>query len=354
MKRTVITLVIFLFAGTLGADESRLPAGKLSKLKGKVQFRATPKEEWQPATVNTELQEGSQLRTEENSEAIISFGKEGATTLNEKTSLEIKQYQQKGETTKICLDVKKGKIWSVVGKLKTTESRFKVETFTAIAGVRGTIFMVALKENSTRIAVLKGEVGVQGRGEVPGYVLLKEKMATTVVFNKKPTPPEILEAREAAEWEQWKTSIPFSYIGPIGNMTAGHAEMAKKASKLVRETGLKRRGGKKTEENFRVLKGALIQLYLDTNHYPSRKQGLQALLLNPGIPDWKGPYLAPGSNLLDPYGRPYQYRIKKTPGGNLYLELRSSGLDRTDPNDDHVENIFLRELLGETASKRKK
>ena len=345
MKKAIIILTVFLFTEILNADDAQLPAGELSKLKGKVEFRTTPEEEWQPATISTKLQEGSQLRTDENSEAILTFDREGATTLNEKTSLEIKQYQKKGETTTICLDVKKGKIWSVVGKLKTTESRFKVETFTAIAGVRGTIFMVALKENSTRIAVLKGEVGVQGRGEEPGYVLLKEKMATTVVFNEKPTPPKLLELREAAEWERWKTSIPFSYIGPIGSMTEGHAEMAKKASKLVRESGLKRRGGRKTEEDFQVLKGALIQLYLDTVHYPSRKQGLQALLLNPGIPDWKGPYLAPGSNLLDPYGRPYQYRIKKTPGGNLYLELKSSGLDRADPNDDHIENIFLRELL---------
>jgi len=47
---------------------------------------------------------------------------------------------------------------------------------------------------------------------------------------------------------------------------------------------------------------------------------------NPGVNGWNGPYLGAGTNFMDPYGRPYQYKKKVTPGGKEYLELSTFGL----------------------------
>lgn len=232
---------------------------------------------------------------------------------------------------KVRTNLTRGKIWSLVEKLKNEKSRYEVETPTAIAGVRGTTFMVNVdpEGRSSRIAVVEGEVGVRSMGEKPAYVILKEKMATVVVYNKPPTPPELLEAREAAEWNDWKQSIPFSEIGVIGGMAEMHAMQMEEAAKLVRETGFMQKASKKSDEDFKVFAAALRQYYLDTGAFPAKEQGgLKALLKDPGVEGWNGPYVDPGSNFMDPYGKPYFYHVKKTPKGNIYVEIFSMGLER--------------------------
>ncbi len=47
----------------------------------------------------------------------------------------------------------------------------------------------------------------------------------------------------------------------------------------------------------------------DTGQLPTTAQGLQALRHNPGVKDWRGPYL-PVKIPLDPWKRDYQYRRK--------------------------------------------
>ena len=69
---------------------------------------------------------------------------------------------------------------------------------------------------------------------------------------------------------------------------------------------------------------ALDQYRLDTGHYPSTEQGLDALMQRPqNEPKWNGPYLRK-SVPLDPWGRPYQYR---TPGEKGDFDLLSLGKD---------------------------
>ena len=69
---------------------------------------------------------------------------------------------------------------------------------------------------------------------------------------------------------------------------------------------------------------ALDQYRLDTGHYPSTEQGLDALIQRPqNEPKWSGPYLRK-SVPLDPWGRPYQYRA---PGEKGDFDLLSLGKD---------------------------
>jgi general secretion pathway protein G len=58
---------------------------------------------------------------------------------------------------------------------------------------------------------------------------------------------------------------------------------------------------------------ALDTYRLDTGHYPTTEQGLQALAVKPADePKWQGPYLQKAVP-LDPWSRPYIYR---TPGSS--------------------------------------
>jgi general secretion pathway protein G len=53
---------------------------------------------------------------------------------------------------------------------------------------------------------------------------------------------------------------------------------------------------------------ALGTYKLDVGTFPTTDQGLQALRVNPGVPNWSGPYL-PKDVPLDPWQHPYVYKF---------------------------------------------
>jgi general secretion pathway protein G len=69
-----------------------------------------------------------------------------------------------------------------------------------------------------------------------------------------------------------------------------------------------------------------LDLYrLEVGRYPSQSDGLKALVENTtGNAAWNGPYLKRKGAVIDPWGRPYQYRI---PGEHGEYDLYSLGAD---------------------------
>ena len=59
---------------------------------------------------------------------------------------------------------------------------------------------------------------------------------------------------------------------------------------------------------------------LDCRRYPDSRMGLEALVSNPGVPDWKGPYVK--GPLRDPWNRPFLYEVS----GGIPI-VRSLGAD---------------------------
>jgi general secretion pathway protein G len=72
------------------------------------------------------------------------------------------------------------------------------------------------------------------------------------------------------------------------------------------------------------LEKALDQYRLDTRHYPTAEQGLEALVSKPSNEaSWSGPYLKKAVP-NDPWGHPYVYRV---PGSKSEFDLYSLGRD---------------------------
>jgi general secretion pathway protein G len=69
-----------------------------------------------------------------------------------------------------------------------------------------------------------------------------------------------------------------------------------------------------------------LELYaLDNGTYPPPQVGLKALMERPhGAARWNGPYLKKAEGLIDPWGRPYQYRV---PGRAGPFDVFSLGRD---------------------------
>ena len=74
-----------------------------------------------------------------------------------------------------------------------------------------------------------------------------------------------------------------------------------------------------------LLGAGLDQYRLDVGSYPPSTVGLEALVRNPNLRNWNGPYLKKSVIPLDPWGRPYQYRC--CPGEHGEYDLWTEGAD---------------------------
>jgi len=73
-----------------------------------------------------------------------------------------------------------------------------------------------------------------------------------------------------------------------------------------------------------LIENSVKMFKLDTGRYPSKDEGLKALLEKPaGANNWDGPYLEKGIP-KDPWGRQYLYTY---PGQNYTFEIVSLGAD---------------------------
>jgi general secretion pathway protein G len=95
------------------------------------------------------------------------------------------------------------------------------------------------------------------------------------------------------------------------------------APQVLRYLGTARTETAKIQINAIV---SALELYaLDNAGYPPQQVGLSALMQAPqGATRWNGPYLKKAQGLIDPWGRPYQYRV---PGRGGPFEVFTLGRD---------------------------
>jgi len=77
----------------------------------------------------------------------------------------------------------------------------------------------------------------------------------------------------------------------------------------------------------------------DVGRYPSMEEGLQVLIQNSQIRNWRGPYLKSASIPLDPWGNQYRYTYPSALTDSEYLyDIISAGPDSTFGTRDDVTN----------------
>lgn len=91
-----------------------------------------------------------------------------------------------------------------------------------------------------------------------------------------------------------------------------------------------------SELQINALIGALDLFYLDLGRYPSEQEGLDALTEARGIAGWSGPYIQQQTVPLDPWGRPYVYRI----GADKRIAIVSFGADGREGGGDDASNLL--------------
>jgi general secretion pathway protein G len=104
--------------------------------------------------------------------------------------------------------------------------------------------------------------------------------------------------------------------------------------RLLPKVGKGRQSAAKAQ--IELLGQALDQFRLDTGRYPTTSEGLNALMVNPGIENWQGPYLKKAVP-NDPWGKPYNYQSPGSHGGDY--DLISYGADGSPGGEGENKDI---------------
>ena len=91
-----------------------------------------------------------------------------------------------------------------------------------------------------------------------------------------------------------------------------------------------------TEVQLSHLETGLEMFNLDIGRYPTTQEGLEALLRDPGLERWDGPYLKKESLPIDPWHRKYLYL---SPGNHGDYDLWSLGADGLEGGDGENADI---------------
>lgn len=161
------------------------PTGKVPRVKDDVFFRE-----------RVETREASRAKILFIDDTILSVG------ANTRVSIDEHVFDPERNLRQATVSMGVGTLRVLVGKTFGTGSKFEVHTPTAVAGVRGSYFIVSVpSQDVTEIIVLEGVVSVRNiLGAVAGEVSVTPNLRTRVEINAPPLPPTPVPAsvRETA------------------------------------------------------------------------------------------------------------------------------------------------------------
>lgn len=203
LKYFFFILIIFL-GSLLVADKSVYAAKKLAtvtSVKGKVEVQKVRSSKWVRVKKGMSLTEGDKIRTKARSQVVIKWADGSMVKLSSYTNFAInKAYLDEksgSETTNLQLWI--GKVYSRVKKVLSPGSSFEIQTPSAIAGVRSTIWSTkVIAGGETEVTTYEGQVWVSAKG-VTVSVVAGQK--TVIEPNQPPKPPEEMTEEEKEEWE---------------------------------------------------------------------------------------------------------------------------------------------------------
>ncbi|URA09400.1 outer membrane protein assembly factor BamB family protein [Thermospira aquatica] len=125
---------------------------------GDVKVRKMGSDSWREVMVEDIVEMGDTLKTGEGSACELQIVEKGVYRLEANTEMLVSKLVNQNDTLQARMHVEKGTLGLKPKKLKEGEV-FEVESSTAVAAVRGTVFMVNVsEEGDTKVAVVEGKV----------------------------------------------------------------------------------------------------------------------------------------------------------------------------------------------------
>lgn len=189
--------VVFRVAGVLSKSGKKDKSGKI-KRRGRLM----------PAYVQTTVKPGDVVRTDARSRAEIHLGDGVIIRLKENSVIKLSGFEATKKVQKVSLRALAGEILLKISKNVGVQRRVKVWTPTAVAAVRGTVFIVDVtKPAETDIRVLQGTVRASsvssaGAEEAGGRDVVAGK-EVAAVQGQPLSEPAAMSSEEAAEGADW-------------------------------------------------------------------------------------------------------------------------------------------------------
>jgi len=253
------------------------------------------------------------------------------------------------KSAQVEVDLPQGKLWSEVGRLKTKDSSFIIETPAAVTGVRGTVFRVEAEAttSTTSVSVINGEVGITSKGIEAPEVIIGKEQALAVQPGQQPRKLEADEllrhilqiVQEWARQSEYFTKV--TALAGIGQVEQIAVEPALPEAQRQKVYDAIQAGWEKASEDFFQLDKALKMFYLDFARFPTAQEGLNALVSSTG-PQWNGPYID-RQYLVDSYGEPYAYALSRDVHGNIAAEIITFGYDKKPGTNDDRKKVIREE-----------
>src|SRR4030042_6524133 len=190
----------------------------LQVLSGEVNISDKDTDSFEPASDGMILEMGTQVKTDRDAHALITFIDGSTIKLEPETILEIKQLETNEEDSPvIILSQLIGRTWSSVVDMTDTDSRFEIDTPSATAVVHGTLFTTEVnEEGETTVSTTEGLVSVTADDE---EVFVAAKQQTKVFKGNKPSAPQDIPEPDS-EISIFITGLAVgSVIDPTGSST---------------------------------------------------------------------------------------------------------------------------------------
>jgi len=324
--------------------------GRIESVKGTAKIKRAGMPRFTTARKNMLVYPGDEIRTGHMSKAVLTIESAAVNGLGPNTHVTVDRIEAAPDikSVKVKIGLPKGKLWSEVGKLRTKDSVFEIETPSAVTGVRGTVFRVNVAEatSESMVSVIEGEVAVNSKDvDAPEVVLTKDN-AIVVERGKAPRKLNAMELLQHIKEviEEWvmesgyfASATALAGIGQIEQIEIDPGIPEQSRQEVYDET---QAGWQKAAQDFYEIDKGLKIFYLDFARFPTAMEGgLEALIKTTGTPQWNGPYVDE-KNLIDHYDVPYEYAVKTDPHGQRYAEITTSGYDKKPgTRDDRATTI---------------
>ncbi len=162
MKRIVFIGVIFLLFFIFSSYSEGAPVGRISEMSGSVLFKEKSSASYQKAEKGVPLEKGFWIKTGADGWTVLLLSDNSRLTLANNTELEITEFIVSKEKKDGVFNVAQGKLRASVTRLAGEKVNYKVKSLTAVAGIKGTEFMMMTHGLANVFFGNEGQVEISG------------------------------------------------------------------------------------------------------------------------------------------------------------------------------------------------
>ena len=162
MRRLILLFLVIVFVPQYLFAAS---VGKVTKMNGETLFKVSDKGRYLPLKADQEINEGSWLKTGKKGWLELSLADGSKFTIANNTELEVASFMVSKEKKEGNFTLTQGKLRASVVKLGGQQTDIKIRSRTAVAGIRGTEFLMLAEGPANVFFGNEGIVKVSGSGE---------------------------------------------------------------------------------------------------------------------------------------------------------------------------------------------